>query len=282
MTLGKLIGLSNADYHGADAVSHSKLETFRRRPVLYRKTYLDKSITREESAALKLGTATHCAVLEPEKFRERYAVKPDGIDRRTTTGKAAFAKFAADHAGKEILSGEDAATVREMTFAVMTHFVASQLIARGVPEISWRASSRTLPVPLQCRTDWFNAEGCELSGGRPYIADIKTVESLDAAEFRNFERAFYNFGYHRQAGFYLPLLYDCGVTCSDFFFIAVEKCEPFGVIVYKPTERAVAAGIDETLQDLAALSKCYSTGIWPNTPETVQEIDLPNWYNNNP
>ena len=38
----------SADYHANPAISHSKLETFRRRPALYHKKYIAKTIEREE------------------------------------------------------------------------------------------------------------------------------------------------------------------------------------------------------------------------------------------
>jgi exodeoxyribonuclease VIII len=130
---------------------------------------------------------------------------------------------------------------------------------------------------VQARTDWFNGNGCALCP-RPYVVDLKTVESLDDGAFRNFEKAFVNLGYHRQAGFYLPLLYDCGIACTDFFFVAVEKCEPYGVAVYKVSNAALQRGQEETLRDLTRLKGCIESNRWPNMPEDVQEIDLPTWY----
>ena len=43
---GKITGEPIADYHGSDAVSHSKLEVYRRRPELYRRMYVEKSVQR--------------------------------------------------------------------------------------------------------------------------------------------------------------------------------------------------------------------------------------------
>ena len=279
LTLGKSTGESIANYHAAEAVSHSKLEVFRKRPALYKKQFIDKTIEREESQAFVIGSALHCIALEgDETYNSRYAVRPDGIDRRTKEGKAAWEVFCAQNAGKQILTTEDVKLVTAMNGAISAHPIASKLLTGGQSEVTWRARAASLPHPLQCRTDYFNGDGCELTEGRPYVADVKTVESLDSEEFRNFARAFVGFGYHRQCGFYLPLLQDCGVTCWDFFFIVVEKCEPFGCVVYRPTEDAVSRGLDESVDDLRRLSQCYSTGEWPNLPVDVLSIGLPGWY----
>lgn len=269
----------NEVYHAHSAISHSKLELFRRRPISYYRRFIAKTVARPEpTEAFRLGSAAHCAVLEPATFWDRYALRPEGIDRRTKDGKIAFAEFEAANAGKTVITQDEARSVQEMTAAVQHHPLASQLLSQGQPELSWRVSPVN-SLALQCRTDWYNNGGCELSGGRPYVADLKTVESLDADAFRNFERACFNFGYHRQAGFYLPLITEIlGGPVFDFFFVAVEKCEPYGVAVYRLSDAAIARGQDETITDLHRLKACLNGGGWPNIEPTLREIELPKWY----
>jgi exodeoxyribonuclease VIII len=277
-----MITESNEVYHANEAISHSKLELFRRRPISYYRRFVAKTVARPEpTEAFRLGSAAHCAVLEPDQFWQRYALRPDGIDRRTKDGKAAFAEFEAANAGKTIITQDEKVAVEQMTVAVLLHPLASQLLAAGSPELSWRVSPEN-SLALQCRTDWFNVAGCELSSGRPYVADIKTVESLDADAFRNFERACFNFGYHRQAGFYLPLITEIiGSPVFDFLFIVVEKAEPYGVAVYRLSDAATARGHDETITDLIRLQACIKDERWPNLPNDLREIGLPKWYGGN-
>jgi hypothetical protein len=269
---------THAQYHANAAVSHSKLEVFRRRPRLYQMRYVTRELPAPEpTAAFRIGSATHCAVLEPEKFPTLYAQRPEGIDRRTKEGKAAWESFTAQHSGKDFLDAEEWAQISAMMEAVRANPLASQLLAQGTPELSWRVE--TGAIPLQCRTDWFNPKGCELSAGRPYVADLKTIESLDADAFRSFERAAFTYGYHRQAGFYLPLITEIiGAPVTDFFFIAVEKQAPYGVAVFRLTDEAVATGQDESLADLRRLKICRETNVWPNIEPEVTELGLPKWY----
>lgn len=272
-----MIQESGADYHANPAISHSKLECFRRRPALYYKKYIAKTIEREEpSTAFRVGSAAHCSVLEPTEWAKRYAVKPEGIDRRTKDGKEKWAQFEELHAGKTIIDQDEAATVLKMRDAVFENQLGAQLLARGVPEATWRTGGS---MPLQCRSDWFNPDGCELTEGRAYVADLKTVESLDDETFSNFERAVFRWGYHRQAGFYLPLITELwSKPVFDFFFIVVEKCEPFGVAVFRLTDDAVALGQDETVADLRDLKRCIDNDTWPNIDPVVREIGVPSWY----
>jgi len=264
-------------YHANSAVSHSKLETFRRRPALYYRRYVTKQIVADEpTAAFRIGSTVHCSVLEPTEMPTRYAIRPEGIDRRTKDGKEKFAAFEAENSGKVIIDTDEAAQVIAMTDAVRQHPLADELFAHGQPELTWRTTG---DMPLQCRTDWFNVDGCGLSSGRPYIVDLKTVESLNGEDFGSFDKAVFRYGYHRQAGFYLPLISEIlGRPVFDFFFVAVEKVQPFGVAVYRISDAAASLGQDETLDDLRRLKRCRDSSEWPNIEPTLREITVPTWY----
>ena len=270
---------SNAEYHANAAISHSKLECYRRRPALYYKKYVAQTLPQpEESGAFRLGSAVHCAVLEEKEFSARYVLRPD-CDRRTKEGKIQFAEFAAQHAGKTFLDSDEMAQVVAMREAVAAHPIASRLLAEGIPEMTWRKAQPNALGALQCRTDWFAPCGCEISEFHPYALDIKTVESLDSDAFRNFERAAFSYGYHRQAGFYLPLINEIlEYPVSRMYYVAVEKVEPFGVAVYKLADDAIARGQDENIADLVRLKRSLETNDWPNIEPTVHELKLPAWY----
>lgn len=269
---------TNQAYHANEAVSHSKLEVFRRRPMLYYKRYVAKILAREPaSAAFRVGSAAHAVILEPLTWHEQFAVRPEGIDRRTKQGKEEFAAFEAQHAGKTIIDQDEAAQIAEMAASVASHPLANQLLAHGFAERSFRSFGKSFAI--QCRPDWINLGGCELSGGRPYIADVKTTESLADFDFGSFERTVFRYGYHRQAGFYLPLVSESvAQPVYDFFFIAVEKVEPYGVAVYRMTDEACALGQDETVADLTRLEACIESNQWPNIEPTLRELGVPSWY----
>lgn len=268
---------TSKEYHANSAISHSKLEVFRKRPKLFFKRFIERSLPDPEpSKALQLGSLTHCMVLEPKKLQEEFIVGPR-FDRRTKEGKAEAEKFEADAKGKTVLDLETYEIAFAMSNAVDQNPIAAQLFAAGIPEKTWR--TKISGMELQARTDWFNPEGCELTEGRPYVVDLKTTESLNADGYGSFEKSVFSYGYHRQAGFYLPLITEIlGKPVFDFFFVAVEKVQPYGVAVYKLSDAAIATGQDETLDDLRRLKESMKNDYWENIEAIVRPLDLPKWY----
>lgn len=69
--------LSNSEYHGGNLVTKSKLDKLDRSPA-HLKEYLDNP--QDETKALRIGKALHCAVLEPELFDLEYVREFDPAD----------------------------------------------------------------------------------------------------------------------------------------------------------------------------------------------------------
>lgn len=266
---GKILDESSSAYHGSDAVSHSKLETFRKRPLLFKKRYIDKSLAPESSSAFVIGSALHCAVLEADEYAHRYVTRPDGIDRRTKAGKEAYEAFCLANEGKEVLEREDAELVSRMASAVRDHQIANQLLSGlGQAEVTWRVSQDGIPAGIQCRTDWIDEQ-------QGYVVDVKTVDNLDGDQFT---RNVVNFGYHRQLGFYSHVLAKCGLSDLRYYFVCVEKREPYGVQVFCAQQKLLEIGYRESLADLQRLAACYGSNVWPNIPTDIIYLGLPEWY----
>lgn len=276
--LGRITTETAEQYHGQPCVSASKLRTFNRRPGgawLYFLTYIAKAIEKPETVALREGRAAHTLVFEPAKFEAEYASKPEDMPtRQSNAGKAAHAAFDAAHKGKCILTHDNEQLARTVAASVRSHRSASQLIAKGEPEITFRMKAQGLPSlpPLQCRPDWLNTEGCELSEGRPYAIDLKTCATLDRTEYGNFFRGAKELSYDMQFGLYMAILGACGVEVRDFFVIAAEKCIPHGVEVFRMTDKAIEQGQRKAEELLVRLAECYRSNTWPNTEGGVQEL----------
>ena len=161
----------NEVYHANSAISHSKLELFRRRPISYYRRFISKTVERPEATeAFRIGSAAHCAVLEPTTLLDRYTLRPYGIDRRTKEGKIAFAEFEAANSGKTIMTAEEFAWVHEMTAAVNHHPLASQLLVilgqAALVRHLRRQPARTLVLPEQWPPP---------TGSRPLTIDAKKL-----------------------------------------------------------------------------------------------------------
>lgn len=275
--LGRITSETAEQYHGQPCVSASKLRTFNREPggpYLYYLTHVAKVLPKEDTTAFALGRACHSGLFEPHKFDAEFAVVPEGIDRRTTVGKGLWAQFLAASEGKTVLTAEDLATAQAVTMNARSHRSVAQLIAKGEAEVTWRIIAAGLPglPPLQCRTDWFCEEGCELSQGRPYIVDLKTCATLDRSEYGNFFRGAKDHAYDVQFGLYMAILGACGVEVRDFFVVAAEKSVPHGVEVFRMSDKAIEEGQRKAERLLVSLAECYRSNVWPNTEGGVQEL----------
>ena len=270
---GTLPDESNDDYHANDAVSHSKLEVFARRPALFKRKYIDKAIREKSQAHFTFGSAFHTAVLEPELFANSYVEQPVSIKVRRG---GVWDEFAASVGDAEILTRSDMGLIDAMQAAVCGNPYAVDLISSqgAIREASVRTGLTEWGCALQCRPDVTNPTGCDYSGGYAYNADVKTVESFD-----KFDRQFFDFGYYRQQPFYKLVQGLAGAgagTPVRFFYIVVEKQEPFGCAVLEVDTLSFNDGEKEVRESLAKLQRCYAEDSWPNIP-MVGHIGLPEW-----
>ena len=289
--LGCIADEPNAIYHANPAVSSSKLKVFAKSAQLYYRKFIAKTFveefTEDQIKRFAVGTAAHALILEGrDVYSQTVAIRPQGIDRRTTVGKAAYAAFEASAAGKTIIDDESACIVERMAASVAAHPAASALMAGCLPELTWRRSMGAMTV--QCRTDLFGSNIVDVPGlSEPVglrVVDLKTCESVSEGDFGSFHKQFESLGYYKQAGFYLALLHSMvpkemvPMDGIPFFFVAVEKREPFQTIVVQPDQEALAEGYESAMADLKALRDCMAANYWPGTPTTVQPISLPSWF----
>jgi hypothetical protein len=162
--------ISNADYHADPAVSASHLKTVMQSPYHYWSRYLDPDrVAMVPTAAMRLGSLTHCAVLEPDELTKRYQLAPD---RRTKEGKAAVVEMAA--AGIEAVSEADLAQALQMADAVRSNSTVALLLSNGQAEQSFWWDDIATGMRCKCRPDWFDGET---------IVDLKTCQDASPAGF---------------------------------------------------------------------------------------------------
>ena len=258
-------GLTIEAYHAMAAVSPSRLKAFARSPLHYWAAHeAPDRPTPEPTDAMQLGTALHLAVLEPQLWSQEVAVRP-AIDRRTKAGKQAAEEFEAEHAGKLILSEDDAARVQAMATAIHAHQAAHFLLEQeGHREASYTWTDPTYGIPCKTRPDWHSAD-------RSLIVDLKTT--LDCCR-KEFTRSIAKYGYHLQASWNTQAL-----GAEQFLIIAVESARPYAVAVYPIAAEALAAGARRIDRALEALAQCRATGVWPGPEGSLiaEPINLPGW-----
>jgi len=255
MKSGIYHNLPFAEYLDSEQINASDLKLINSRTPAHYLASLSKP--KEENQAMKIGSAIHCAVLEPDFFDERHIILPDGVDGRTKEGKTIISE--AKQSGKVILSKSDYDLCHAVSASVMSHKDLNHSLKSGDSELSVFTNDR------KCRLDNYNFG---------YIFDLKTCND---ASPNGFSRQIYNFGYHIQAAWYLDTCKMAGLATDGFIFIAVEKEPPYAIGLYELGTDSLEAGRSAYQSALDKLERAKSTGEWPGYSEYLQTIELPYW-----
>jgi len=128
MKSGIYYDISNEDYHNGDGVSKSNLDDIAKCPGIYQ--WKKKAPECEEKkAALNMGTALHCLLLEPQCFDERFLVIPK-FDLRTKKGKDDREQFINEHYSPDriIITEDEEQKLRLMRDSAFAHPNAKKLL----------------------------------------------------------------------------------------------------------------------------------------------------------
>lgn len=255
-------------YHAWDGASNSRLSKLRQSPAHLR-AYL--VAPPEETAALRHGRAIHAAILEPDDFASRYVAAPEGLDRRTKAGKETWDGLLNRFGEGCVLKADEYAMCLAVRDSVHAHQSAGNLLV-GPGEIELSCTWKHAQVDgIGCKAR-FDRYTPMIAGGA--IVDIKTTRD---ASRREFEKAIFSLGYHRQGAFYLDGAKALGMHAEHFVILAVEKEPPYAVAAYRLTEGAIEAGRDQLEVLLRRYGQCLATDTWPAYPDEVQDIALPPW-----
>lgn len=269
--------VADADYHARvpGLISKTALDYAHRSSAHY-KAWLDGA-EEEDTPALAFGRAFHCALLEPKRFADEYAVEPDfgyllKHDASGTTaeqGKAnkiARNEWLAANGHRILICQSDSDAILGMLRSVSSHPLASRILSGGVAEqtVRWTDDSG---LPAKCRPDYFVAS-------RRMIVDVKTTTDAGHDAFR---RDVAKYRYHVQNALYRMAFRALEIPVEYFVFLPVEKEPPYAVAVYSIDDAGVERGYNSARTDIEVLSQCARTGEYPGYPSTIQTLELPPW-----
>jgi len=228
--------------------------------------HVDKTLKREQTPAMLLGSVTHALLLEPLEVNNLYAVAPK-CDRRTNVGKAMWEDFCNSAVGKEVVDAETMIQAIAISKAVRANEVAAELLSgNGCFE---KPTFWTCPITgIECRSkaDYLTVD---------YLLDIKTCQR---ATPEGFAKPAASFGYGRQASWYQ---WGHEVTTGErlpFVFVAVSTTEPYEVGIYELSENDLSRSRMQNEIDLAELAECMKTGNWNARHESeIVKLSLPKW-----
>ena len=263
------------DYHASDFVSNSKLQTFLRRgPRAYWMRYVHKSLPKEDTQALRAGSAFDTLLFDGEQvFRERFVERPAGMKFTTKAGKAW--KKEQDEAGLVVIEPEDARAFEWMCAAIREHELANDLLHACDTQVSLRGAMDGLPG-IQARPDGLCLQGCAASDFAPYVLDLKTTAELDQLTSG---KSVVRYCYHQQMAFSQQLLRAHGIPELRYYLLAVEKTGAHRAQVIELTQDYVDLGERQITHGLQRLAAHYRTNTWPRVTEDVVVLEPPPWMN---
>ena len=228
-------------YFSIKRLNNSSMNALARSPAHYMAALNAPST---ETGALSFGIATHCAVLEAERFAAEY-----------TLGSKANAKPGGRIIKDGILSQNemDAITGIKKAFDAAFSLVGCEV-------------EKTLI--------WTDADsGAECKGRLDILAqdgiiwDLKTTN--DSGDFAYSAK---KYSYPRQAAFYLDGAKAMGMNATGFGWIVVEKEAPYGLQFYKCSEFSLEAGRQQYKPLAALYAECQLLNEWPGYSKEVKTI----------
>ena len=210
----------------------------------------------EPSAALRIGTAVHAAVLGGAPV-----VRYDGTRR----GKA-WDDFEASHPGATILTATEYDTAQACRNAIWYNGEAFKHCGLGIGInerlIEWGLNG----VPFRSTPDRYYGPSDAAT-----LVELKTTRSAQPAKFLRDATSRH---YHAQLGVYRAALASVGVTVAKALIVAVETVPPYNVTVLELTDRALDVGYRTACGWLEQYKVCEASGEWPGYVQGPVTFDI--------
>jgi len=247
-------GISNAAYHADPALGSTSLKTLATRTPAH---YQHEKAHPKFSDAFTLGTAAHSLILEDDVFS---IVEVKAENWLTKAAKEAKAEALA--AGKQPLLTKEVQQIIAMRDAVMAHPIARDLFTghKAEQSVFWDEGGLT----LKCRPDAWKPG---------LLIDLKTTRDANPNEFG---KTAHEYGYHQSAAHYIDGVKAATGEDLPFYFVLVEKTEPYLVSVVELDIEAINLGRQLNDRAKRIYRQCLETNTWPGYPN-ADLISLPMW-----
>jgi hypothetical protein len=206
-----------------------------------------------------VGSLTHCLVLEPEKFSERYAVF-DGI-RREDSKK--YQEWLWLNDNKEAVKPDEYEQARVIADAVLSHRLARSFLDAVKTEVSLFAEING----VQCKG--------RVDGLSRIILDLKTTTNV---EMQAFGRVFGSLDYGAKLAAYKRFAEQLGYPIDGVFVISVENKGEYDVAVVEVPQIVLDNGWSRVEKVIDRIPECVERDHWPGVAENgLYELSVPNW-----
>lgn len=249
------IECTNEEYHSDNGtLSCSLMKKLLRSPAHYQASLVAE---RTETPSQRIGSAIHCAWLEPARFADEYTVYDD---RR---GTKAYKTFEEANPGKIILNSKEMRAVDGASRA-LEHFQAfplGQFRAEGQAEKSIYFTDDVTGLTIRSRPDLMHPS---------LTLDLK---STDDARPYAFKKQVRRLDYDLQAYICLQAVKRLTGKVLPFAFVAVEIDEPHGVWIHNVvSEEIIESGLLKFRRACDTYARAIAKGVWSSYDMPVSEL----------
>lgn len=261
-------------YHAdKSAWSNSMLKDFRRRrSACYERHILGTAPEFETTAAMRLGTATHAALLEPERIDDLFAIYPDSLlssNGAASTKEAKAFREVQEQFGRLVMKASEMDSVRAMVSSVRAK-IGQWLTHDAKIEHAIYWTDEETGVRCKCRPDFL----C-MKPGFALTLDLKTTADVSPSEF---QRKIENMGYWLQDAHYSAGTKAATGIDPMFLFVAVETDWPYSCAAYRIRDTDRSRARVERMHALHQISVCQKSGNWEDSwLSEVNEVSLRSW-----
>ena len=249
----------------ARPLSYSSLIAFKRSPLHYMQYLVEK---RKATPAMAMGSLIDCLLLTPDKYEDRYIIKPDFSKGEGVRARAKA--WEEENKGKTWISDVMLAEAKLIVLAVQKNPISKEYIDQvtaSQKKIEWTDKETGLPMIAYLDLE-----------SEKFIADLKSTADAHPEEFM---KSAFNFDYHIQTAIYLDAAAHRG-KFPDFYHIAVEKKAPYGVSVLKSSKQFIELGTQEYRKLLQEFKFCMEHNLWDQSyefsaPAGYYQMELPGW-----
>lgn len=262
-----IFNMPRAEYDRRGEVNWSTLKLMMKSPAHYHASLI--APVAPDTDARQRGRGTHCATLEPDRFRSEFVAYSDGA--RNPRHKA-WQTFLKANAGKEILTPAMMAECVELARAVRSAPAALPYLSGGRSEVTciW-PFVREQVGGIAGYTTWCRSR-LDFVANVGALVDLKVTRDASPS---GFGRECGRYSYHVQAASYRQAYYACTGKLLPYKLVAVESTWPHVTAVYNVTARAFELGW-ETYVDLHdRRNACSQANHWPGYAEAEMDLELP-------
>lgn len=259
--------LSITDYHGDSGLSKSGLSVLAEFSPLHYQAW--RRLPSVDKVHFRLGHLAHYLILQPDEFKRLVKVPPaDILGKNGAWSTKAFKEWREGMdtllPGALIVKQKEVDAAYQMRDHVFNHPEAEQLLTLGKSEIS---GFYTLPsgVTVKCRPDhWPCTDIC---------TDLKTARTAHPEKYGSQS---YRLHYHWSGYMCTWILSELsGKAVEDYYYVVVEKEDPWDVTVHKIGRSAMELSEKEVQYWLKKYEACYLSGEWPGYPKEILDLHLP-------